>query len=36
LLEAMRIVAWVALAFCVLRGLPVIIRSLRRYWATPA
>jgi phosphatidylglycerophosphate synthase len=36
LLEAMRMVAWVALAFCVLRGLPVIIRSLRRYWATPA
>jgi phosphatidylglycerophosphate synthase len=36
LLDAMRIVAWVALAFCVLRGLPVIIRSLRRYWSTPA
>lgn len=34
--EAMRYAAWVALAFCVLRGLPVIIRSLRRYWSTPA
>jgi phosphatidylglycerophosphate synthase len=36
LLTAMQWLAWVALAFCVLRGLPVIIRSLRRYWSTPA
>lgn len=36
LLEAMQGLAWVAVAFCVLRGLPVIIRSLRRYWSTPA
>ena len=28
--------AWVAVAFCVFRGLPVIIRSLRRYWGTVA
>jgi phosphatidylglycerophosphate synthase len=36
LLAAMQWVAWVAVAFCVLRGLPVIVRSLRRYWNTPA
>lgn len=36
LLEAMRYAAWVAVGFCVLRGLPVIVRSLRRYWSTPA
>lgn len=36
LAEAMRWTAWLAVAFCVLRGLPVIIRSLRRYWSVPA
>lgn len=36
LLQAMQYAAWVAVAFCVLRGLPVIVRSLRRYWSTPA
>ena len=36
LLAAARISAWIAVAFCVFRGLPVIIRSLRRYWGTPA
>jgi phosphatidylglycerophosphate synthase len=36
LLAAVRIVAWIAVGFCVFRGLPVIIRSLRRYWGTPA
>jgi CDP-diacylglycerol--glycerol-3-phosphate 3-phosphatidyltransferase len=36
LAEAMRWTAWSAVAFCVLRGLPVIIRSLRRYWSVPA
>jgi len=36
LLAVARIVAWIAVAFCVFRGLPVIIRSLRRYWGTPA
>jgi len=35
LLTALRGVAWVAVAFCVLRGLPVIIRSLKRYWRLP-
>ncbi len=29
---ALRVVAWLAVAFCVFRGLPVIIRSLRNYW----
>jgi phosphatidylglycerophosphate synthase len=29
------VVAWIALVFCVFRGLPVIIRSLRRYWSEP-
>ncbi len=28
--------AWAALAFCVLRGLPVIVRSLKNYWGVPA
>lgn len=32
LLLAIQAVAWLALAFCVFRGLPVIIGSLRRYW----
>lgn len=36
LLEAMQYAAWAAVGFCVLRGLPVIIRSLRRFWSTPA
>lgn len=31
-----RVTAWAALAFCVLRGLPVIVRSLRNYWGVPA
>ncbi len=34
--EAFRITAWVALAFCVLRGLPVIVKSLKRFWGVPA
>lgn len=36
LLEAFQVTAWVALGFCVFRGLPVIVASLRRYWGTPA
>lgn len=35
LLPTFRATAWAALAFCVLRGLPVIIRSLRNYWGVP-
>jgi CDP-diacylglycerol--glycerol-3-phosphate 3-phosphatidyltransferase len=36
MLNVLRVVAWVAVAFCVFRGLPVIVSSLRRYWGTPA
>jgi phosphatidylglycerophosphate synthase len=36
LLTAFQITAWLAVAFCVFRGLPVIISSLKRYWGTPA
>lgn len=28
--------AWLAVAFCVFRGLPVIVSSLRRYWGLPS
>lgn len=35
LLPVFRTTAWAALAFCVLRGLPVIVRSLRNYWGVP-
>jgi phosphatidylglycerophosphate synthase len=31
-----RVTAWLAVVFCVFRGLPVIISSLKRYWGTPA
>jgi phosphatidylglycerophosphate synthase len=34
--RAMLVTAWAALAFCVLRGLPVIVKSLQRFWGTPA
>ncbi|MBP6443668.1 MAG: zinc-dependent metalloprotease [Gemmatimonadales bacterium] len=36
LLQGGRWLAWVALTFCVFRGLPVIIANLRRYWGMPA
>jgi CDP-diacylglycerol---glycerol-3-phosphate 3-phosphatidyltransferase len=36
MMTALQITAWLAVAFCVFRGLPVIIRSLRNYWGTPA
>ena len=36
LLAFFRITAWVAVVFCVSRGLPVIVSSLRRYWGTYA
>jgi phosphatidylglycerophosphate synthase len=32
LVAALRIIAWIAVGFCVLRGIPVIVRSLKRYW----
>jgi phosphatidylglycerophosphate synthase len=34
LLALFRVTAWIAVIFCVSRGLPVIISSLRRYWGT--
>ncbi len=36
LLNIFQVTAWLALAFCVFRGLPVIISSLRRYWGVPS
>jgi CDP-diacylglycerol--glycerol-3-phosphate 3-phosphatidyltransferase len=36
LLKVFQATAWLALVFCVFRGLPVIISSLRRYWGVPA
>jgi len=30
--SALGAVAWIAVAFCVLRGLPVVVHSLRHYW----
>jgi CDP-diacylglycerol--glycerol-3-phosphate 3-phosphatidyltransferase len=31
-----QVTAWLAVAFCVFRGLPVIVHSLREYWGVPA
>jgi hypothetical protein len=36
MMRVLQFTAWVALVFCVFRGLPVIISSLRRFWGTPA
>jgi CDP-diacylglycerol--glycerol-3-phosphate 3-phosphatidyltransferase len=36
LLKIFQVTAWLAVVFCVFRGLPVIISSLRRYWGVPA
>jgi CDP-diacylglycerol---glycerol-3-phosphate 3-phosphatidyltransferase len=36
MLNVLRVIAWLAVVFCVFRGLPVIVSSLRRYWGTPA
>ena len=36
LLKIFQATAWIALIFCVFRGLPVIISSLRRYWGVPS
>jgi phosphatidylglycerophosphate synthase len=35
MLTVLRVMAWVAVAFCVFRGLPVIVHSLREYWGAP-
>jgi hypothetical protein len=34
--SGLRVTAWLAVAFCVFRGLPVIVHSLREYWSIPA
>lgn len=37
ILEVAQIIAWIAVVFCVLRGLPVVVGTIRRYWkGTPA
>jgi CDP-diacylglycerol---glycerol-3-phosphate 3-phosphatidyltransferase len=36
LMSALQVTAWLAVAFCVFRGLPVIVSSLRRYWGVPS
>lgn len=36
MMMALQVTAWLAVAFCVFRGLPVIIHSLRQYWGKPA
>jgi hypothetical protein len=36
LTNVFRATAWIAVVFCVFRGLPVIISSLRRYWVVPS
>jgi len=36
MMMALQVTAWLAVAFCMFRGLPVIIHSLRQYWGTPA
>lgn len=32
----LHVTAWLAVAFCVFRGLPVIVHSLRQYWSIPS
>ena len=36
MMTALRVTAWLAVLFCIFRGLPVIISSLRRYWGLPS
>jgi CDP-diacylglycerol---glycerol-3-phosphate 3-phosphatidyltransferase len=36
LLDVLQVVAWLAVVFCVFRGLPVIVHSLREYWGMPS
>ncbi|HEU4680314.1 MAG TPA: CDP-alcohol phosphatidyltransferase family protein [Gemmatimonadales bacterium] len=36
MMTVLQFTAWLALVFCVFRGLPVIVGSLRRYWGTPS
>jgi hypothetical protein len=36
MMSGLRVTAWLAVLFCIFRGLPVIISSLRRYWGMPS
>jgi CDP-diacylglycerol--glycerol-3-phosphate 3-phosphatidyltransferase len=36
MVAALQVLAWVAVLFCIFRGLPVIVSSLRRYWGLPS
>jgi CDP-diacylglycerol--glycerol-3-phosphate 3-phosphatidyltransferase len=36
MMAVLLVVAWLAVVFCVFRGLPVIVHSLRQYWGTPS
>jgi CDP-diacylglycerol---glycerol-3-phosphate 3-phosphatidyltransferase len=36
MLRGLTVTAWTAVAFCVFRGLPVIVTSLKRYWGVPS
>jgi phosphatidylglycerophosphate synthase len=36
MMSGLRVTAWLAVAFCVFRGLPVIVHSLKEYWSIPA
>lgn len=36
MMAGLQITAWLAVLFCVFRGLPVIVSSLRRYWGVPS
>jgi hypothetical protein len=36
LMSLFRATAWLAVAFCVFRGLPVIVHALRQYWSVPS
>ncbi len=36
MMSGLRVTAWLAVLFCVFRGLPVIVSSLRRYWGVPS
>lgn len=36
MMDALDVTAWLAVAFCVFRGLPVIVHSLRQYWGIPS
>ena len=36
MMTGLRVTAWLAVLFCIFRGLPVIVSSLRRYWGVPS